>query len=212
MMYMNRADHEQPQIWKENWERWTKAYLNNLEENPRHQLNMQNSEPKKKAYEKLVDILLTITKQHCAFCDNSPLGNRNIKPTIEHFRPKSRAKYPELAYKWDNLFPSCSYCQEKNDDFDEKLLKPDIEGYDFNNYFVFDDKEWEIKPTTRQDISDTDKKRAEITIEMYNLNGKEDDKGNLLKDVRIERQRIMNLYLTTKDPIIDDFAFRFMFY
>ena len=212
MMYMDRANHEEPLIWKENWKKWTTAYLDNLKKNPRHLLNMQNSRPKKQAYSELVDTLLTITKQHCAFCDSFPLGRRTIKPTIEHFKPKSRDKYPELAYQWENLFPCCSYCQEKGDNFDEQIVKPDVKGYDFYDYFEFSEKSWEIKPTTRADIADTDKSRAEITIEIYKLNGEASDEGNLLRDIRLERKRIMNLYLATENPHVDDFSFRFMYY
>lgn len=212
MMYMDRAKHEQPKLLKDNWEKWTKGYLVNLKKNPKHILNMQNSEPKKKAYDEIIDKLLEITKQHCAFCDSFPLGNRTIKPTIEHFKPKAKDKFPELAYEWGNLFPCCHYCQEKGDKFDEKLLKPDTEGYDFYNYFEFDDSEWEIQPTKKPDVSDSDKERAKTTIDIYKLNGKDANKGSLFDDVRVERKRIMNQYLIDPSPNIDDYPFRFMFY
>lgn len=208
MMFMDRAKQEQPKLLQENWGKWTKDYLEKLVKNPSYQFSWRNQ----KMYDELLQKLLTITNQHCAFCDSFPLGNRTIKPTVEHFKPKAKGKFPELAYKWDNLFPCCHYCQEKGDKFDERLLKPDTEGYDFYNYFEFNDSEWEIRPTKNPCVSDSDKERAQITIDIYKLNGKDSDKGNLINDIRVERQRIMNQYLSNPFPNIDDYPFRFMFY
>ena len=50
----------------------------------------------------------------CAFCECKPGEGGNIE--IEHFEPKSI--YPDLAFDWDNLLPSCRKCNEAKSDFD----------------------------------------------------------------------------------------------
>lgn len=56
--------------------------------------------------------LLTMTKNHCAFCDGffeqSPV-------TVEHFKPVSN--FVQEAYAWENLFPCCYKCQQKNNKY-----------------------------------------------------------------------------------------------
>lgn len=57
----------------------------------------------------------------CAYCE-SPL-NPGYDWNVEHFRPKrpiaERPKHPGyywLVYNWENLFPSCTYCNQRRKD------------------------------------------------------------------------------------------------
>jgi uncharacterized protein (TIGR02646 family) len=49
-----------------------------------------------------------VADQHgkCYLCENKPHHNF----VIEHLKPKAEGYYPELKYKWENLFLSCQYC------------------------------------------------------------------------------------------------------
>lgn len=56
----------------------------------------------------------------CAYCE-APLANATWD--VEHFRPKGRVKesqthpgYYWLAYTWENLYPSCTFCNQKRKD------------------------------------------------------------------------------------------------
>lgn len=115
---------------------------------------------------KLLPTLLQMTKKHCAFCDFHPLSN-DINPiSIEHFYPKS--KYPDKAYSWENLFPSCNGCTTAKDDkFDDKLLKPDEIDYIFEDYFMVTG-DGKMIPSYK--ASQEKANRAKITIEIYSLN------------------------------------------
>ncbi|MCP4130524.1 MAG: hypothetical protein GY754_06035 [bacterium] len=149
----------------------------------------------KKGHQDLVEELSRMTKDHCSFCDAYPMGAR-IQPTIEHFKPKT--KFPLLAYKWDNLFLCCRICQGKGERFDDKLLKPDEDTYEFDDYFDID---WETgKLLPNEDATDEDKARAEITIKLYklNVNGKPEDRLEELKK-----------YEQLTEPEIDTFSYRF---
>lgn len=57
----------------------------------------------------------------CAYCEGSSLGQADWD--VEHFRPKGRVAergdhpgYYWLAYRWENLYPSCSHCNQKRKD------------------------------------------------------------------------------------------------
>jgi len=56
--------------------------------------------------------LLELYHYKCAYCES-----KDFRPEIEHYRPKKRVSgvrnhpgYYWLAYNWDNLLPSCRYC------------------------------------------------------------------------------------------------------
>jgi uncharacterized protein (TIGR02646 family) len=146
-----------------------------------------------RGYDDLVKELSAMTRNHCSFCDAYPMGRR-IPHTIEHFKPKS--KFPREAYKWENLFLCCGLCQEKGDQFDKRLLKPDVKSYSFDKYFDINWTTGELLPN--RDASENDRKRAEITIKLYRLNdnGKPDD-------------RLEELEKYNKDTDIDEWPYRF---
>lgn len=184
-----------------NAEQWNNDYVQKRAENPTYQFSWRTYEGKP-VNKHLEPILLEMTKNHCAFCDSYRLGSRFIKPTIEHFRPKS--KFPHLAYEWTNLFPACHYCQEKNDAFDEQLLKPDKEDYDFYRYFYFDDATGKLEPNPQ--ATPEEQTRAQTTIRLYRLNGSEpEDLTHRLTWVKRFRAGLVE---TDK---IDDYPYRYLY-
>lgn len=134
---------------------------------------------------------------HCSFCDGFPIEPVSAN-SIEHFKPKSQ--FPRLAYTWKNLFYCCSKCQEsKLESFDRKLVKPDVSDYSFDYYFQYDTKTGEIIPNP--DRLEDDIQRAEKTIELYGLNNYGRPKA---------RQRTIRQYSEMKNPILDEFPYRFV--
>lgn len=151
---------------------------------------------------KILPILLQVTKKHCAFCDFHPLSEDVLNPLpIEHFYPKCQDKYPEKAYQWENLFPSCNGCTAKKGvRFSEDLLKPDEDSYSFEAYFEITG-DGKLVPSYAAD--DIIRRRAEVTIDIYKLN----HRGDLLS----QRKQAMSDYpklLPITD--IDERKFRFI--
>ena len=151
---------------------------------------------------KLMPSLLKMTANHCAFCDYYPLTSDFFHPSIEHFYPKCIDKYPEKAYEWENLFPSCNGCTEKKDnDFNLDLLKPDDVNYSFERYFEVTG-DGKLCPSKIADKDSID--RAKITIKIYQFN----TRGMLLS----ERKKWIELYkensIFAKNP--DEHPFRFL--
>ncbi len=146
---------------------------------------------------KMTSISGRIENAHCSFCDGFPVEPVSAN-SIEHFRPKTL--FPLLAYTWENLFYCCSKCQEsKLENFDEKLLKPDVSDYSFEYYFQYDTKTGEIIPNP--DRSEIETLRAEKTIELYGLN--EHGRPNA-------RKRTIRQFIDSNNPIIDEFPYRFI--
>lgn len=141
--------------------------------------------------------LLSMTQNHCSYCDRFPLYDAD--KTIDHFMPKR--KFPMMAYRWENLYLSCDNCQfQKGDDYDDQLLKPDEMNYNFENYFLVDyfDFSLLINPlATRKN-----RNRARITIKLFNLN--EDAH-------KIMRRNFFNSYNNTTGPDINAFPYRYLY-
>ncbi len=147
----------------------------------------------------IIKQLLTDSDYHCAYCDKFPLWQSD--KTIDHFKPKS--SYPLGAYQWSNLFPACDNCQtSKLNLFYVEILKPDEITYDFNNYFMIDYTTFKIFANPR--AIKFDRKRANKTIEVFNLN----EPAHLTS-----RRHQFQRYSTTTVAVIDinDFAYRYMF-
>jgi uncharacterized protein (TIGR02646 family) len=115
--------------------------------------------------QKLLPLLKEQTQAHCSFCDGFPVSPPSID-TVEHFRPKS--VYPREAYRWTNLYFCCMHCQQKGEKFDELLLRPDADDYEFDRYFRWDFTlgTVEVNPKATED----DQRRAEVTRTLYGLN------------------------------------------
>jgi len=118
----------------------------------------------KSAREHLVPLLQVMNQGHCSFCDAYPLGDRSNEP-IEHFQPKSM--FPEMAYAWNNLYYICERCNTaKREQWDELLLRPDHNSYEFLNYFSFTIR-GDIEPNRYASVGD--QHRACVTICIYKL-------------------------------------------
>ncbi len=116
----------------------------------------------------ILPVLKRQTDSHCSYCDLYPVAPSSPE-TVDHFRPKGRRRWPELAYDWGNLFFACAACQsEKRERFDEHALKPDAPDYRWQDFFRFNTITGEIVP--RPGIDEHARARAEATIELFGLN------------------------------------------
>lgn len=108
------------------------------------------------------------TQAHCSYCDRTPVDLTGVE-TIDHFRPKS--KFLPLALEWTNLFYCCSRCQSvKREKYDDDLLKPDAEDYDFDRYFMWKFETGELLPN---DVAPEEmQQRARYTISTLKLSDK----------------------------------------
>lgn len=107
------------------------------------------------------------TNRHCSYCDVRIEGRVSMLE-IDHFRPKERSSFPELAFDWDNLFIVCGGCNKaKGTRFEGNPLKPDRAEYEFRNYF------WVSETGTIEildGLSKTDYARANDTMRTLRLN------------------------------------------
>lgn len=96
------------------------------QEGPAHAVNdLYKHVEVKKALEKLFH-------DKCAYCEGKPTSQGPWD--VEHYRPKGRVKensvhpgYYWLAYTWDNLLPSCTFCNQRRTDqptWDEPIAGP----------------------------------------------------------------------------------------
>ena len=125
------------------------------------------------------DKLLLMQNFRCAYCEcvlrnDSEDGEREHKGHIEHFKRKSRFFYPELTFIWGNLFYSCSKrktcgrhkdCHVKSKEQYCLLIDPCRDNPE--DFLVFDDRG---RVSARSDLSISDKRRAEFTIDAFQLN------------------------------------------
>ena len=114
---------------------------------------------------KLLPVLKEQVQDHCSFCDVFPVSPPS-NPTIEHFRPKRR--FPREAYRWENLYYCCDHCQQRGDDFDEAMLRPDGDDYSFERYFRWDFTTGTLE--VNEQATPEDQNRAEKTRQAYRLN------------------------------------------
>jgi len=166
---MNKIDRnkiDKPECLVEKAEKWTKDLIDKRQSKPDywnwHQF-------KNKKVENLLTVDLTeITNYRCSYCDIRPVRKGALKPSIDHFKPKS--DFPELAYEWTNLFLSCYQCQEyKGGSYPYvEPLKPDSCHYHFDYWFEIKWETYEILPNSLRD--EDEQKRAEETIKWLGLN------------------------------------------
>jgi uncharacterized protein (TIGR02646 family) len=112
---------------------------------------------------RLLPILSAMSDHCCAFCDIRPVQGISI----EHHKPKSR--YPEAAYAWDNLFLCCPDCQKRKlERYHVALLRPDVAGYKFETYFIWEFESGRIRSNPL--ASQEQQRAAKLTICLYDLN------------------------------------------
>ncbi|MDR3229165.1 MAG: TIGR02646 family protein [Puniceicoccales bacterium] len=151
----------EPEVLQKNGEQWGNEWATRKAKDPSAKFHWheQDGESVNKI---LLPLLETQTQAHCSFCDCYAADT----DTIEHFQPKST--HPKLAFQWDNLYLCCHRCQRKGEKFDEALLRPDAEGYDFNRYFRWSYTRGHLLPN--ENATADDQKRAQTTIALYQLN------------------------------------------
>ncbi|MDM8552699.1 AAA family ATPase [Desulfobacterales bacterium HSG2] len=146
---------------------------------------------------KLLNELARMTQHHCSFCDENLMGKQY---SVEHFRPQ--IKFPLQTFEWENLFLSCPNCKvAKGIKFDEGLLKPDEDDYNFDKYFRIDFSTGILLPNSEESIENEE--RARITIDTFKLNGYDRPRARL-KELR--RYRDIDRYDASA---IDDYSYRF---
>lgn len=146
----------------------------------------------------LVQALSPMTQSHCAFCDINKVMKGGVRPTVEHYSPKTAT--PLIAYFWSNLFLCCDQCQEyKNNLFHNSLIKPDRPGYNFDDYFILDFATGELLPHPAFPHNTI---AAQQTISLYGLNN--DSRPQL----RLDEVIAYNNTIPT-GQVLDNFSFRF---
>jgi len=109
-----------------------------------------------------------MTDERCSYCDGHPIDATG-EEQIDHFRPKTRPEFLELVCAWDNLFLVCSACNRaKRDEWDEALLRPDVEEFAFERYFLYNALTGDLEPNPA--AATEDRHRAARTIELLDLN------------------------------------------
>lgn len=97
-------------------------------------------------------------------------------PTVEHFKPK--AKYPELAYQWENFRLVCGLMNGRKGDF-EDVLDP----------FELPDNVFDLNPLSGEivvhgDCPESFKGRAQATIDRLKLS---DPECNFLRQDHVQK-------------------------
>lgn len=169
-----------PDFLQINAQTWNTNWVQRREQNPtaKFQWAQFQSQP---VNQLLREPLAAMTDEHCAFCDRF-----TVEPeTIEHFKPKSDPRFMNLAYEWTNLYFCCGGCQSsKRERWDDRLLQPDSEDYDFRRYFEFDYTTGQIRPNCM--ASPDDQARASITIQLYDLDSQ---KRRRYRRIELEKWR-----------------------
>jgi hypothetical protein len=147
----------------------------------------------------LLDTLQIISSEHCYYCDRKQLRKGDVRPTIDHFYPKTKRLLK--AFYWPNLFLACDSCQEyKSTLYTKYLLKFDDDEYNFSDYFYIDFTTGRV--LSRQDITPESRCKARVTLMILGINM---DKR---QESRLEE---LNSYLATDFGYrnIDNFSFRY---
>jgi uncharacterized protein (TIGR02646 family) len=121
-----------PQILKDNADKWTKEYLDCLDNNQEptdtiaHRYNNKG----------IKQLLEQETYGKCAYCE-SKLKHIEFGD-IEHILPKNKKARPDLYVEWSNLTLACEVCNRSNkkDYYDPKL--PLVNPYKDNPNEFFD--------------------------------------------------------------------------
>ena len=181
-----------PEFLLEIWESWGEEWERLRAANPGARFHWRTFEGEPVNH-KLLPALKAQVQDHCSFCDNYPVSPPSYE-TVEHFRPK--ALFPREAYRWENLYYCCDFCQGKKDKFDEALLRPDAEDYAFDRFFRWDYTRGTLEANER--ASAEDQHRATVTLNLYRLN---------VGHPSFRRRELRRRSLMPDEPL-DDFAYR----
>jgi uncharacterized protein (TIGR02646 family) len=178
------------------WEEWGLLWEKRLARNKQSKWHWRKID-REKVNHKLMPLLKKQANEHCSFCDAFPVSPPS-NDTIEHFRPK--AKYPRLAWKWENLYFCCDFCQGKKlSHWEDSLLAPDDPLYQFTDYFFADSTNGRIEIRPDLDPGSAKHQQAECTLRIYALN----DGGHLTSRLAEQERRS-----ALPDWDIDKFAYR----
>lgn len=105
--------------------------------------------------------LLKMSHGKCCYCE-CKIGNGAREMHVDHFKPKK--VYPDLVVEWENLLPSCSYCNKKKSDHDTGK-KPIIDSTKDNpkEYLYFKDYRYFSRSLDKNS-------KGMRTIDLLNLN------------------------------------------
>ncbi len=144
-----------------------------------------NKEADKK---KIVEELLKSTDNHCAYTDKKI--DISIAE-INYFKPKTVDS--DLALEWNNLLVVEPYTNRiKSNQYDDKLLNPSEEDYDFDRYFIIDFESAQIFPNPYSSKSDFE--RADTTIKILGLN-----RPDLVRDRKSLTEQYLSRYSIFKE-------------
>ena len=139
-------------------------------------LSWQQYMNKKDLRDKLKNTLLEMTNYHCSYTDR--LIQRDIAQ-IDWFKPKSKSD----KLDWNNLYIVYPVTNEiKLDKYDDLLIRPDSDEYEFEKFFDIDFETHKI--LISKNATTENQRRAEKTIEILGLNHEnfiEDRKQELIK-------------------------------
>lgn len=188
-----QARPDEPEVLRANSARWNQQWAELRQRNPSAQFSWYKLDSKD-AREWVLPDLWSMTQGHCAFCDAFPLEDRTNE-AVEHFKPKTDARFYLEAYTWTNLYYCCGFCQaQKNSQWNDDLLRPDAADYEFGTHFYYEFTTGEMKAVPGAEGS-----RARVTIEMYGLD--EPPKRRM-------RQLELRKWQRSTDRNIDEFAYR----
>lgn len=186
-----------PEFLRSNYKKWGKRYKAKRDDPAKSRDFIWATHEKQKVNVLLLPFLRRETNSHCSFCDGFPLETTG--ETIEHFRPKS--VFPLLSYLWANLLYCCKYCNENKGENPERLLiKPNDINYSFEKYFLFDYDSGNVESNPA--LIEIDKLKAENTIRLYGLNE---------YNRPYRRKFYLKQFQKMQNPDVEDFPYRFIF-
>lgn len=106
--------------------------------------------------------------ERCSFCTKH-LTEFDDEMTVEHIKTKKR--YPQKIYEWENLLCSCNVCNNKRSTniYDDSRYLDPTKIIDIENYFKYN-LDGEIVPNNILNQTEFDK--ADYMIKLYKLNRK----------------------------------------
>jgi uncharacterized protein (TIGR02646 family) len=171
-------------------------YAARRRENPRFRFQWRRS-----LLEVVREALAVMTAWHCSYCDGHPLRTTGVE-AVDHFRPKSHPDFHDLVCTWENLFLTCTACnQAKREQWDDALLRPDDPEFRFGHYFEYRFDSGKLEPASA--ASAAEQQRAIRTIEIFDLNR---------ADACASRQRVVRWMRSADaaDEPDDGWAYRYL--